>query len=173
MFGIDGTHRRGSIVGRRLRRGALAAAGTVLLTGGLLGAASQPAFATTAAPAQAAVGVVTCNGMTAAQASAAGYVVHDHSASPFGVVTVGGPGRDWIVGSRFIDTLDGQGDDDSICGRDGDDDIRGGTGNDSMFGGLGADHISGDGGERDEGIGGGADPAADDCTVTTERQVNC
>src|SRR5687768_7281080 len=68
---------------------------------------------------------VTCDGMTAAQAAAAGYTTRDNHDSPSAVIVLGTPGPDWIVGSALDDILDGQGGRDKICGRDGDDDLRG------------------------------------------------
>ena len=131
----------------------------------LLGGAGILLGTATAANAHA----VVCDGMTAAQAAAAGYTTHDHHDSAFAVIVVTGPGPDWIVGSPLNDILDSQGGNDSICGREGDDDLRGLSGDDTIFGNRGRDTISGGVGvdEGDGGIG------VDTCDAFTETQVSC
>jgi hypothetical protein len=170
MNGINGTPSRGTVAGRCLRTGRSAVAGTVLLAGAMLGVAAQPAYATTAAaPAQFAV-AVTCGGLTAAAAQAAGYTIHDNAASPVAVIDLGGPGPDWMVGSAFNDTLDGQGGGDLLCGGDGTDNLRGLSGDDSMFGGGGNDDIRGGTGTD---VGRGGAGISNTCDASTETQNNC
>src|SRR5690349_17396144 len=105
MNGIDGTRARGTAARRWLRTGPVAVAGTVLLSGAMLGVASQPAYA---AP-------VTCGGLTEAAAKAAGYTTYSNAFSSLGVIVVGTPGPDWMVGGSANDILDGQGGNDLIC----------------------------------------------------------
>ena len=71
MNGIDGTRGRGTAARRWLRTGGLAATGTVLVGGAMLGVASQPAYATP----------VTCGGLTEAAAKAAGYTTYNNAFS--------------------------------------------------------------------------------------------
>ena len=157
MSGIDGT-----------RTGHRALAGSVLLAGALLGAVAQPAYAAPA-PASAVAAVITCGGMTQAQAIAAGYTISNNASSPVGVIVLGGPGPDWIVGSDFNDVLEGQGGRDHLCGRDSTDNLRGGSGDDSMSGGGGNDDLRGGTG-TDVGRGGAG---VNTCDASTETQVDC
>jgi Ca2+-binding RTX toxin-like protein len=140
---------------------------TLLLSGA--GMFLGTATAANAAPAQPPA-PVTCGGLTAADALAAGYTPRDSSASAFGVIVLGGPGPDWMVGSDFADILDGQGGDDLICGRNGADDLRGLSGDDRIFGGGGNDAISG-GANTD--VGNGGNGANNICDASTETQNNC
>jgi Ca2+-binding RTX toxin-like protein len=144
-------------------------AGTVLLAGAMLGVAAQPAYAAAAPTQFVTPPVVTCGGLTAAGALAAGYTVSDNSASPVAVILVRTPGPDWIVGSAFNDILDGQGGNDVMCGRGGNDDLRGLSGDDRIFGGNGDDRISADTG-TDTGNGGNGN---DTCTASTETRISC
>ncbi len=174
MNGIDGTCSRGTVARRCLRTGRRAVAGTVLLAGAMLGVVSQPAYATTAAapagsPAQVPA-LVTCGGLTEAAAQAAGYTTHNNAASTVAVIDLGGPGPDWMVGSAFNDTLDGQGGGDLLCGGDGTDNLRGLSGDDSMFGGGGNDDIRGGTGTD---VGRGGAGISNTCDASTETQNNC
>lgn len=158
--------------------------GTVLLAGAMLGGASQPAYATPGPPPDPSelleidpiavrLGLVTCGGLTEAEAQAAGYWTSDNSAAGpvpgAALIVLGTPGPDWIVGSDFNDILDGQGGDDLLCGGDGPDDLRGLSGNDRMYGGNGFDRISGDTG-TDQGYGG---YNGGTCSASTETRSNC
>ena len=122
----------------------------VLVGGALLGVASQPAYA---AP-------VTCGGLTEAAARAAGYGTSNDAFSAVGVIVVGTPGPDWLVGGAANDTLDGQGGHDLICGRGGNDDLRGLSGDDHIFGGGGTD--TGNGGA-----------GSNVCDANTETRISC
>src|SRR5436309_3087464 len=55
----------------------------------------------------------------------------------------GGPGDERLKGTRFADTIDGNGGNDRIRGLAGDDQLTGGPGNDRVFGGQGNDTIFG------------------------------
>lgn len=69
-----------------------------------------------------------------------------------GVPTVGGPGRDVIVGTQDNDQIDGRGGNDLVCGRGGNDILIGGAGDDRLDGGPGSDVLAGqDGNDRLEG----------------------
>jgi Ca2+-binding RTX toxin-like protein len=170
MNGIDGTRSQGTVAGRCLRTGRRAVIGTVLLSGAMLGVAAQPAYA--AVPTQfAAAAVVTCGGLTEAAAQAAGYdTTHNYAGDTVGVIALGSPGPDWMVGSQVNDTLDGQGGNDIICGRDGTDNIEGLSGDDRMFGGGGNDNLAGGTGTD---TGNGGTGISNVCDASTETQINC
>ncbi|MFG1948711.1 calcium-binding protein [Nonomuraea sp. NPDC048826] len=87
--------------------------------------------------------VVSCGGMTEAQAIAAGFNTINLSGQQGAVVN--GPGtNDWIYGTSFRDILSGGGGNDIICGGAGADDLIGNTGNDELHGGDHADTLYGD-----------------------------
>jgi hypothetical protein len=150
MRGIDGTGSLRTGATRWWLRACLAATGTILLGGTMLGVASQPAYAAS----------VTCGGMTKAAAQAAGFTIYDNAFSSTAVIVVGTPGPDWMVGGAGNDTLDGQGGNDLLCGRGGNDDLRGLSGNDQMFGGGGTD--TGNGGA-----------GANTCDANIETKISC
>ena len=136
--------------GTRVRAGAGVAA--LLLSGaGLLA---------TATAADAATPPVSCGGMTAAAATAAGYNVFDFSAQPGPMVftSTTGTGNDWIYGTPAADTLSGSAGNDIICGGANSDFIFGNSGNDELHGEAGSDTIYGD----DFGSGNGAASDGDD-----------
>ena len=73
-----------------------------------------------------------------------------------GVLIVGGPGDDTLIGSSFGDVIDGNGGNDQITGGAGDDQLSGshghdvlqaGPGNDVVLGGWGRDSLSGGAGD--------------------------
>lgn len=170
MNGINGTRSHGTVGGRCPRGGRRAVVGTVLLAGAMLGVAAQPAYAATAPTQFVTPPAVTCGGMTAADAVAAGYTPRDESGSPVAVIVVGTPNPDWIVGSAFNDTIGGQGAGDVMCGRGGTDNLRGESGDDRMFGGSGNDDLRGGTG-NDSGNGGSG--ISNTCDASTETQNNC
>ena len=121
-----------TVFGKRFGTGAAA----VLISGaGLF--LGTPASALAAAP-------VTCGGLTATQAAAAGYNVIDDSGQPGPAVVNGTSGNDWIYGTPLADTLNGAGGDDIICGAGDADTLIGGTGDDRLHGDDAADILYGD-----------------------------
>jgi Ca2+-binding RTX toxin-like protein len=60
---------------------------------------------------------------------------------------LGGPGSDFIAGTRGNDTIDGEAGDDFVSGGPGTDTVSGGAGDDGVAGGPGVDVVNGNGGD--------------------------
>jgi len=63
-----------------------------------------------------------------------------------GVLMLGGPGHDTLIGSEFHDSIEGNSGNDSIRGNDGLDTLRGNNGDDTLYGDRGEDLLTGDAG---------------------------